>query len=774
MYSNKSCSPWFKLRCSIFVFFTSIILYGCKAGNGNNLDANGVPVSTDSTGAPTNNDAYSAVQQIFDSRCTVCHSGAQAAQGLVLSAGQSYSALVGISSSQQSDVLLVSPNNPDDSYLVRKIRGDAGISGGQMPRNGPPFLSNAEIQTVIDWIASGAPKPTATDPTTEFIATLSDFTNYTNWQSIDYSIGPTNDFLGAAHAGDQFTFSRRVFANDTALNATTNQFPNGSILVKEVTSFQNGTKEFAQEGGLLAMVKRGQGFNPDHNDWEWFVLASDLSEITAQGADVMDNGCNICHQAAQNDSGSGAFGGKDYVFLHLSEFIAEASDFQDYKSWSLIDTQTGANELIGTTAHGASLENTVRNIYKKQLYANPDTIEQGYPVGTLLLKETLRDGEIIEITAMAKRGGTFSPDTGNWEWFMIDPSTLEFALDDNNNSARGANLMDGMCTGCHLAANTQSGNGIDMVFKHGGDPFNNNSEFVAKLDDFVNYKTWDVVDYTIGAVSPDIAAGHQGENNAFARKVYVNDQAVTLEGNSYEKGAIFVKEVFTWESGEFEFSPQLGLVAMAKRGENFNLDFSGWEWFELENDVSNIIGRGGNYRNNGCNSCHLLAETDMVFDHPSEFIANDETFANYQSWPLIDERSDQNPLLGDMAHQDTGSPATRKIYKKQLYAKPEAMGLGYPVGTTLVKEVISNNEIVEITAMVKRGGEFNAAGGHWEWFMLDPENGRILLDETNTAARGANLLNGMCSACHTAATGSSNEGTDFVFNHPGDPFSGED
>jgi len=102
------------------------------------------------------------------------------------------------------------------------------------------------------------------------------------------------------------------------------------------------------------------------------------------------------------------------------------------------------------------------------------------------------------------------------------------------------------------------------------------------------------------------------------------------------------------------------------------------------------------------------------------------------------------------------------------------MGLGYPVGTTLVKEVISNNEIVEITAMVKRGGEFNAAGGHWEWFMLDPENGRILLDETNTAARGANLLNGMCSACHTAATGSSNEGTDFVFNHPGDPFSGED
>ncbi len=50
----------------------------------------------------------------------------------------------------------VNPGAPDNSYLVRKVEGAAGITGAQMPFGGPP-LSQAQIDEIRSWIASGAP-----------------------------------------------------------------------------------------------------------------------------------------------------------------------------------------------------------------------------------------------------------------------------------------------------------------------------------------------------------------------------------------------------------------------------------------------------------------------------------------------------------------------------------------------------------------------------------------------------------------------------------------
>ena len=769
-YKHKFQS-WYRSMSNYFLLMIAIIvtsvMSGCRPGNGEGLDQNGQPIQQRND---SDLDPFADVQAIFTGRCIACHSGAGAAQGLNLSEGLSYSAIVNVPSTQQPSLNIIEPNDPENSYLVRKIRGDAGISGSRMPLNGPPYLSESNQNTIISWVAAGAPNSPAPDPQAEFIAELSDFANYPAWQAIDYSIGPTNNALGAAHKGDVLTHSRRVFANELAFQKQGNEYPNGSILVKEVTSFESGERQFA-EMGLLAMVKRGAEFNPDHQGWEWFVLSENNNEILARGANVMDGMCNVCHLQADDDNGTNpTFNGSDYVFAHPSEFVAQDNDFSSFKDWSLIDTRNEANPLLGDTAHGPD---AVRRVYKRQLFANPDTLAQGYPIGTMLVKETTKDDTVVEITAMVKRGGDFNSDNGNWEWFMLDPETNTIARDGNGASMRGANLMNGMCNACHTAANRTSGNGIDYVFAHDGDPFNNNDAFVANLSNFQDYQNWKTVDYSIGATNAAIGGGHKGLDNDFSRRVFANDQALDFNGQRYSKGSIFIKEITSWKSGERQFAESLGLVAMVKRSPNFNPSLEGWEWFDLAPDLSSIVGRGADYRNGGCNGCHAAATgpmgADGVFVHPSEFIASNPDFQNYRNWSKIDDRNDQNPLLGGMAHKGDDPNAIRRVYKRELYAAPEDEEFGFPIGTVIVKEVEQEGVITELAAMVKRGGSFNDDNQNWEWIMLDPSTSQIVNDADGMPMRGADLMQGMCNSCHKLAETGSNEGQDYVFFHADDP-----
>ena len=48
------------------------------------------------------------------------------------------------------------PGDPENSYLIHKLRGDADIVGLRMPRNGPPFLTDDQINQVKKWIQDGA------------------------------------------------------------------------------------------------------------------------------------------------------------------------------------------------------------------------------------------------------------------------------------------------------------------------------------------------------------------------------------------------------------------------------------------------------------------------------------------------------------------------------------------------------------------------------------------------------------------------------------------
>ena len=90
--------------------------------------------------------------QIFTPTCAVsgCHRGTQSPN---LRAGQAFTNIVNVPSSQVPSLFYIEPGNPGNSYLVRKIQGTG--SGSQMPFLRPP-LSSSLITLVRDWVLQGA------------------------------------------------------------------------------------------------------------------------------------------------------------------------------------------------------------------------------------------------------------------------------------------------------------------------------------------------------------------------------------------------------------------------------------------------------------------------------------------------------------------------------------------------------------------------------------------------------------------------------------------
>ena len=95
------------------------------------------------------------VQPIFDANCTSCHGTGSP----TLTATMSWASLVGVASAEESTFQYVQPGDVDHSYLYAKLVGgtpNITITGSVMPR-GAAMLSQADIDTIAQWIAEGAP-----------------------------------------------------------------------------------------------------------------------------------------------------------------------------------------------------------------------------------------------------------------------------------------------------------------------------------------------------------------------------------------------------------------------------------------------------------------------------------------------------------------------------------------------------------------------------------------------------------------------------------------
>lgn len=150
------------VRCLLILFLNVWILFliSCR-GDGVGLTVNG---DLEGTSGFT-----SEIQPLFDTNCIRCHSpggigytrtGGNSNNGLDLTRGNAHNALVDQPTFEEPDIepaKRVTPGNPDGSYLIQKISSDAPKFGSRMPLDGPPFLTQTEIQLIRDWISAGAP-----------------------------------------------------------------------------------------------------------------------------------------------------------------------------------------------------------------------------------------------------------------------------------------------------------------------------------------------------------------------------------------------------------------------------------------------------------------------------------------------------------------------------------------------------------------------------------------------------------------------------------------
>jgi hypothetical protein len=90
--------------------------------------------------------------------CANCHTdaGRTPAGGLNLrTTALSHAALVGVSSGARPGAIRVIPGDPENSYLIHKLEGRAGIVGTRMPR-GNTLLTEGQVLVIKRWITLGA------------------------------------------------------------------------------------------------------------------------------------------------------------------------------------------------------------------------------------------------------------------------------------------------------------------------------------------------------------------------------------------------------------------------------------------------------------------------------------------------------------------------------------------------------------------------------------------------------------------------------------------
>jgi hypothetical protein len=147
---------------AIFII-TLTILFGCS-GDGLGLNASGDLQTVSSEVVSFSED----IQPIFNANCTRCHAqggigylatGGEDADGLDLSQASSHAGLVGVRTFEEPQLIprwRVMIGEPDSSYLLEKVSSGSQKSGSRMPSDGPPFLTDGEIQRIERWIEEGA------------------------------------------------------------------------------------------------------------------------------------------------------------------------------------------------------------------------------------------------------------------------------------------------------------------------------------------------------------------------------------------------------------------------------------------------------------------------------------------------------------------------------------------------------------------------------------------------------------------------------------------
>jgi hypothetical protein len=135
-----------------------LLLWAGCSGDGSTLGPDGTLSDGDGDMQPT--EAVTLAQlsaEIFTPRCAIsgCHSGSFPAGNMSLEASRIASQIIDVASSGKPDEKRIIPGEPDNSYLLKKLRGTSGIVGSQMPLSGRRLTAD-EIARIARWVEDGA------------------------------------------------------------------------------------------------------------------------------------------------------------------------------------------------------------------------------------------------------------------------------------------------------------------------------------------------------------------------------------------------------------------------------------------------------------------------------------------------------------------------------------------------------------------------------------------------------------------------------------------
>ncbi len=153
---------------TVLVLAAALALTACGGGTtGGSPDGGGG--NTQSLGLTAH---WSSIQTKLMPSCTLgnqCHgsqNGSTPTGHEDFSTGNAYANLVGQPSTEQPSVNLVEPGHPEQSYLVNKLdgtqaqvcsqNGDPAFNCGLQMPNGGPYLSQADLDALKQWITDGA------------------------------------------------------------------------------------------------------------------------------------------------------------------------------------------------------------------------------------------------------------------------------------------------------------------------------------------------------------------------------------------------------------------------------------------------------------------------------------------------------------------------------------------------------------------------------------------------------------------------------------------
>lgn len=144
----------FKKFMSVLLFSASLLLVAC-GGDGNSTGPDPEP-EPEPEPEPNRLVSFSEdIQPIFNGNCAVsgCHDSGTQESGVNLSSHEAALNSVGVQYGEN----VINPGNPDQSPLVDKISNNNPQEGVRMPEDGPPYLSDTQIDSIRAWIEDGAP-----------------------------------------------------------------------------------------------------------------------------------------------------------------------------------------------------------------------------------------------------------------------------------------------------------------------------------------------------------------------------------------------------------------------------------------------------------------------------------------------------------------------------------------------------------------------------------------------------------------------------------------